>query len=527
MAAILLYSVDYIPAYAQDSSGTVEQWKSWKQTLISEDTVRPVTVVIEFENSGKKFNTVAFTDDGIHYIFSAAFPETGSWKWTTHCSNKSDKGLHNLHGKVEVVRYAGTNPLYLHGDLKVSVNRRYLVYADDTPFLWIGDTGWNASLKSTMEEWRTYVDKRASQSFSVIQISPRGYGNRLTASEKPDVSFTADGKPDTAFWSDLERKIAYANDKGIMILLVGTGNAWRDRMAQNPVNQKFEYYIAGRLAGHMVIFSPSFDQVFTDELDKVAAELGKWTRHLITQHPGANIRAGITFRNSRSVDFTGMKSGPQGGDLKKAYSTVRQWTLDMWGGAPVKPVVMLETMYDSYGNNDAPNFREMDSRKTGWLAWMSGARGITYGCGDVSPNVPVGHGGVWMFNKDSSTYDYWRKAINWRSAGQMTKMRDFLSSFEWWKQIPSPDLIRNQEESDTLQMMTSKSEDLKTIIAYLPHNDRIVLDMTIFEGTFNCTWYNPQTGEYTPPIKANGGEENKVFTRPEGWDDAVLKIYRI
>jgi hypothetical protein len=290
------------------------------------------------------------------------------------------------------------------------------------------------------------------------------------------------------------------------------------------LNQKFEYYIAARFAGSMVIFSPSFDQLFVDELDKVAAELKKWTRHLVTQHPGTNLKANLTFRNSNSVDFSGLQSGHQGGDVSKAYASARQWTLDMWGGSPVKPVVMLETMYDSHGSNDAPGWREMDSRKTGWIAWLSGARGFTYGCGDVPPKVPGGKGGVWMFNKDSSSYDYWRNAINWKSARQMTVMRAFLSSVEWWKLVPSPDLVRNQEKSDTLQMLASKSYDLSTIVAYLPDNPRIIIDMTIFPGPYNSSWFNPQTGDFLPSTQITGGDQNTVFTRPEGWDDAVLKL---
>ena len=40
-------------------------------------------------------------------------------------------------------RYAGSNPLYLHGVLVPSSNNRYLVHADGTPFYWLGDTHWS------------------------------------------------------------------------------------------------------------------------------------------------------------------------------------------------------------------------------------------------------------------------------------------------------------------------------------------------------------------------------------------------
>jgi hypothetical protein len=297
-------------------------------------------------------------------------------------------------------------------------------------------------------------------------------------------------------------------------------------MAQNPANQKFEHYIAARMASYMVIFSPSFDQLFMDELDKVAFELRKNTRHLITQHPGTNYKANLTFRNSNSVDFCGLQSGHHGGDVTKAYNAARQWTIDMWNGAPVKPVINIEGMYDAYGNDDAKNWREKDSRKLGWISWFSGARGYTYGAGDVPPKVPGGNGAVWRFNRDSSTYDYWQNAIDWRSARQMSYMKAFINSTEWWRFLPAMELIRNQEKADTLMMIATRTPELDIIIAYAPDNPKVVIDMLMFYGTFRYSWYNPKTGEYSNSAVITGGDQNQVFTRPEGWEDAVLKIAR-
>lgn len=528
---LILLFVLILPIRSQESipEGAV-LWKGWeyKLTAQKEHEEAPATVEVIFNSPvGGTFSGSAFTDDGVNYFIRASFSETGSWRWKTVCSDHSDRGLHNVKGKVEVINYVGDNSLYHHGDIRISDDKRYLIHADGTPFLWIGDTGWNATYNSTMDEWKTYVNMRAEQRFTVIQVSPRGVGNRSTASAKPNVSFLPDRTNDPAFWKDLEAKIRYANDKGILVLLVGVGSAWRDTMAKNPRNQKFETYIAGRLASHMVVFSPSFDQLFSNELDLVAFELQKWTRHLVTQHPGTNHDANLTFRSSNSVDFSGLQSGHHGGDLTRAYSAARTWTLDLWGGAPVKPVILIEAMYDAHGNNDAPNWREKDARKPGWIAWMSGARGFTYGAGDIPPKVPKGNGAVWMFNKADTTYDYWLNAIEWKSAWHMTNMRLFMEAIEWWNLIPSPDLVRNQEIADTLQMMAASAPDYSIIVAYMPDNPKIVIDMTMFVGAYSTTWFNPESGEYMPAKKISGADQNSVFERPVGWDDAVLKLVKL
>jgi hypothetical protein len=516
-----------LPVAAQvgDSLSAV-QWKPWQHSITTEAVDgRPPLVEAVFEGpSGKSFHGSAFTDDGIHFTIRAAFPEYGQWKWHIVSSNKS---LENNRGKVEVTRYIGDNPLYHHGDIRISEDKRYLIYEDGSPFLWIGDTGWNAIYNSTMEEWKIYVDARAAQRFTVIQVNPRGVGNRSTASAKPNVSFRPDGTNNPEFWNDLENKIHYANEKGILIMMAGLGTAWRDTMAVNPKNQKFETYVAGRMASLLVVFSPSFDQLFEDGLDKIAAELRKYSTHLVTQHPGTNHSANMTFRATTSVDFSGLQTGHHGGDLTKVFESAREWTLDLWGGAPVKPIILLEAMYDAHGNNKSNAWREEDSRKPGWVAWFSGAKGFTYGAGDVPPKVPDGHGAVWMFNKDSSTYDYWQKAINWESAAQITNMHDFLDAIDWWNLSPSPELIRNQVVPDTLQMVVAKTGDSDLIVAYLPGNSKIILDMSAYLGAYSYTWFNPQTGRYNPSIKISGGDPNKVFERPEGWDDAVLKISKL
>lgn len=527
---ILMFVLSFpVRSQASIPEGAV-RWRGWEFRLTAQNETgeAPASVEVIFESpAGKSFSGAAFTDDGVNYFIRAAFPEIGSWRWKTVCSDHSDRGLHNVRGKVEVVKYVGDNALYHHGDIRISPDKRFLIHEDGTPFLWIGDTGWNATYNSTMEEWKTYINMRAEQRFTVIQVSPRGVGNRSTASARPDVSFRTDGTIDPAFWQDLDDKIRYANDRGMLVLLVGVGSAWRDAMAANPRNQKFETYVAGRFASHMVVFSPSFDQLFANELDLVAFELQKWTQHLVTQHPGTNHDANLTYRSSNSVDFSGLQSGHHGGDLTKVYSAARQWTLDLWGGAPVKPVILIEAMYDGYGNNNAISWREKDSRKPGWIAWMSGARGFTYGAGDIPPKVPKGNGAVWMFNKADSTYDYWLNAIEWRSAWQMTNMRLFMEAIEWWKLMPSPELVRNQETADTLQMMAARTPDYNIMVAYLPDNPRVILDLTMFVGAYSTTWFNPATGEYLPAKRISGAEQNKVFERPEGWDDAVLKLIKL
>jgi hypothetical protein len=524
ISGLILISLIIVTACSSDRDEEVVQWHRWHHTFElpgAPTGKRPVMKVVFTGPSGESFETHSFIEGNLIHV-NAAFPAAGTWHWRTVCNESGYEDLQGRTGKVLVRPYSGSNPLYAHGDLRISADKRYLIHADGTPFLWMGDTGWNATVRLSMQEWREYVDKRAAQQFSILQIGARGAGNKFTEPASESVSFNKQGLPDPSFWHDLEDKIHYANEKGLMIFLVGVGKSWHDQFAENKDNEEFELYLTGRLSGDMVIFSPSFDQLYDPGNDSVAVRLDRYTTHLVTQHPGTNYEANLVYRNASSTAFCGLQSGHHRGDLAKAYHAARSWTTDMWNGVPAKPVIEIEAMYDALGGNEGKNWREKDARKLGWIAWLSGARGYTYGAGDVPPKVPGASGGVWRFDSDSSAYDYWRKAIMWPSAGQMTTMRNFFESIEWWRLTPAQTIIQNQPEDETLKMVASTTGNNGLVLAYLPDNPVIQLNLENFEGTLRGKWLNPETGNYIALDESVPAGSDVEVSRPEGWEDALL-----
>ncbi len=69
----------------------------------------------------------------------------------------------------------------------------------------------------------------------------------------------------------MDEKIAAANDQGLLVMLTGLGNSPAG-FAEQQDSQAFARYIAGRLAGHMVIFSPSMDQKIDRQNDDTARD---------------------------------------------------------------------------------------------------------------------------------------------------------------------------------------------------------------------------------------------------------------
>lgn len=509
-----------------DRATTAVQWQRWEGALTAQKLhSQPyATVEVEVRFSGPDGATLrvpAFWDGDRGFRFRAAFPSAGVWRWRTTCNDATDPGLHGRTGEVRVKLYSGGNPLYQHGDLRISPDRRYLVHADGTPFLWLGDTGWYVAWKSTATEWREYVDTRARQHFSVLQIVAAGIRNNPGNPTSGHPPFQSDGTPNPPYWRELAEKLAYANDRGLVVLLTGVGKSHAGfSEPQRPL--AFARELAGRLAGHMIIFSPSMDQKFDAQNAAVGVRLRTLTTHLITQHPGTHFETAKMYHDSDHSDFSGLQTGHHGGNLARAYEAARAWTLELWRRTPLKPVINLEAMYDAYGHDNAPGWREQDVRKLGWITWLSGARGYTYGVGDVPPKVPTGAGGVWRFSTDLAAFDYWRKALAWPSAGQMTHLRDFFAGIDWWRLEPASELVKNQAEAEPRKIVASRSPTWDLVVAYLPDNPEIVLDLTAAPPGLGGRWFNPITGDSVPLKEPIRSGSSVVFSRLAAWSDAVL-----
>ena len=262
----------------------------------------------------------------------------------------------------------------------------------------------------------------------------------------------------------------------------------------------------------------------------LANEVGRATReattvHLITQHPGTPWNQptptySMQYYDEPYLDIAGVQTGHNGGHLDWCAHHAIEWNLDLYRHEPHKPVINLEAMYDAKGEK---GWRAVDARSLGWRTWLSGARGYTYGAGDVPPKVPRGSGAIWKWVTDPEKYDYWKKALQWDSAFQMQYLHDFLASIEWWRLEPRHDLIKNQSSDWPHKMVLSKTANGDLAVAYLPDNDAINMDMSTFPAPMKTRWLDPTTGEsqYISGRIVNSGIH--TFARP-GTGDWVLVL---
>jgi hypothetical protein len=490
---------------ARAAASQPQAWQRWEHALTSSRTYAnpyaDVTLRVTFTGPGTRtLRAYGFWDGGDTFRFRCAFPAPGAWRWETECSDTTNPGLHHQRGIVQVSAYSGDAPLYRHGFLKVSDNRRHLAFNDGTPFRWMGDTAWAAPHKASLEEWEQYLTDRAAKHFTLVQIAsaPEWAGKRDRQGQKPFTDKTL-VQWNPAYWQAFERKVQRANEKGFIVMLVGL----MEPVSRYPESGKaclFARNIIARLFGNFVIFSPSFDSEFMP----LANEVGRAARdatamHLITQHPGTpwdqpTPTFSLKYYDEPYLDIAAVQTGHNAGHLDWCARNAINWHLQLYRHKPHKPVVNLEAMYDAQGTN---GWKAFDARSLGWRSWLSGAMGYTYGAGDMPPKVPQGGGAIWFWVNDPEKYDYWKKALQWESASQMQYLHDFLAAIEWWRLEPAHELVRNQPDDVTRRMVLAKTATGDLAVAYLPGNEAVELQASAFPSPLRARWFDPVRGGFT------------------------------
>lgn len=127
--------------------------------------------ILVTDPDGEEFRVPAFWSGESTWRVRYASPKMGTHSWRSECSDKANAGLHVREGTVEVVPYRGSNPLMLHGPLRVSEGGRHFEHEDGTPFFWLADTWWMGLCERLQwpGEFQTLTSDRVRKGYSVIQ----------------------------------------------------------------------------------------------------------------------------------------------------------------------------------------------------------------------------------------------------------------------------------------------------------------------------------------------------------------------
>jgi hypothetical protein len=452
--------------------------------------------------SGRELVIDAFWDGGRRWCVRFSPDEVGTWTWRS-ASVTDDSGLHDQHGSVMCTAYVGDHPLYRHGPLQLSRDRRSLCHADGTPFFWLADTAWNGVIRSDDANWQRYVDLRAKQAFTAIQfVATHWRGDALDEMGEASCTEVAPSAINPGYFQRIDRRVAMINEAGLIASPVGL---WAllttdiGRVLSDSDAIRVLRYVVARYGAYQVLWLMGGDGRYMEEGAARWRHIGREVfRHqrtrLVALHPCGQSWIGEAFRDEPWFDVIGYQSGHGDGDSHLRW-LVQGPPASEWRNAPNLPVINLEPNYEgAYGyHQQTPFDAHLVRRASWWSCLISPTAGVTYGH-DVIWNWNLvagpseGHGG-WGHGCIAP----WHTALETPGIDSMTALHRILAGFEWWRLLPAPRLLRSQpgENDPSRFVAVSRIGDSGPALVYTPVAQALAL---VIEHFTTATWIEPATG---------------------------------
>ena len=478
---------------------------------------KPLTRVdlwARFSGPGNQsFRVPGFFDGG--RTWRIRFTPTTPGEWTCQTTaNVPDTGLAGQKRTFTVHPARGDNPLHRHGGiLKVSPDRRYLTHSDGKPFLWLGDTWWfcpsdlvpiDSSTKPGCDSmYKTLIDKRRSQGFSVVQMAFLG---RLQQSHGVNsfISLRNERTLDVAYWQQVDRYITYANDAAIVPVI---GMAFHAGLDMNTLDdwQFLWRYVIARYGAHAVTWlvcgEYNLDRGDTAGRVAKALALGAFIKETdpykraMTIHPWYHGGDKRQAWDQPWYDFIMYQGGHAGHGNVPPTAIYTQ----AWQHQPAKPLLESETNYEGiYAGKPGKEHTADDVRRVAYHAIQAGSFGYTYGAQ-----------GLWYPTQNAAdkTFSDWGEPMVWwealerPGAAQMRHLRKCYESVDWWKLSPRPGAVSIDGKTTDAIRPLAKSNGEEVHLVWFPKGSsadaRASLRLSNPDRPLSYTaiWFNPRTGD--------------------------------
>jgi hypothetical protein len=496
------------------------------------DPLSEVTATVIFHGPGGSTGQVdAFWDGGKTWKVRYSPARTGRWSFKIQ---SNDEGLNGRTGTFRVSAYSGKNLLYRSGAPRLSANHRYFVLADGKPWFYLACTGWNSALLSTDEEWKRYLDDRASKRFTAIQFVLTQWRAGRQDENSQAAYEVRDGKVEInpAFYQRMDRKFDQLNDRGLaaapvlLWALSSKDNESPGTALSESQAAALARYMVARYGAHATLWLLGGDGDYRGEKAERWKKIGRAvfpegrTHGPVTLHPRGQQDPWPGLKDEPWLDFFMYQTGHG--------STPQKWKWNALDGPasgarlhPPHPVVDGEPNYEGHQNSSGQRIGDADVRRAVYYSLLSAPpAGVTYGAHGIwfwsrKAEVPLDH-------PRSGVAEPWQECLNYAGARQMKVLRDIFDGIEWWKLRPDRSLLVEDQVDAQFHnvIMPAISEDGRFALIYFPEG-KGKLNLTRMGASAEGTWIDPCTGVSKGAMKvvtATGAE----VTAPDSGDWLLL-----
>lgn len=425
-------------------------------------------------------------------------------------------------------------------ELGVAPSGRHLTVAGK-PFFWLGDTVWLLAQVPSHQELELYLQTRAEQGFTVIQLTAvmgeeRVWGT-TRATSRGDTPFvegdvlrpalTPGNDPADPvqydYWDHLDHVLARIHAHGFRAALVtyfvGWGGDGYKFLTPRNAHQ-YGHFLGARDRGKPeIIWVLGGDNTPKTEDQKavwplVAKGLAEgltgqedYSRVLMTYHTNGGASSAHLWHETPWLDFNMAQTWD-------AYQNIYPALLSDYERRPVKPSGLGEGAYEDGPQYPTKPINALVIRRQACWSWFAGGY-HTYG-----------NGNVWHFDTcQPELTQPWKLALHSPGAATLQHVRGFLEEVGWWDCVPDRSVFAEGEGSGASRNVAVRRRDGSAMAVYLatPATVRLRLDRTAAADRLTARWVNPATGEDRPA--GTWDRQAHSFTPPAGWTDALLHVY--
>ena len=495
-----------------------------------------VDMTVAFRSpSGRAVIKEAFWDGQTSWAVRFSPDEIGTWQWRTACSDTDDAGLHDRHGAFQCVPYVGENPLYLHGPVGLSQDRRYFVHADGRPFFWLADTAWNCVLHAQEQDWRNYLQCRRQQGFSAVQfVCTQWRAMDCDATGQTGFNYEQPIRLNPAFFQRLDAKTAAINEYGLLaspvILWTCTEVDPGQRLSQADA-ERVARYIVARWGAHHVAWLLGGDGSYRAERAEPWKRIGRAVfgeprDRLVAMHPCGQASFAEEFREETWCDVNTYQSGHGSSHRELSWLVFGPPATD-WRTGPPRPTVNLEPNYEMHPDYFTRQFfsNYHVRRASYWSLLVAPTAGVTYGnnpiwCWMEQPGPHPGHLSIDRYGLCPP----WREGLRTPGIESISILRKFFDALPWWQLRPTPEILCRQPgfEDPARFIAAARTDDRKLAVLYVPCGGEVDINPAALRPGMQMRWFGPRTGEWTdaPALP----EQRLVLKTPDS-NDWVLCIH--
>ncbi len=258
--------------------------------------------------------------------------------------------------------------------------------------------------------------------------------------------------------------------------------------------------MVARYGAHQVIWFLGGDGQYQGENAQTWHRVGRAVfnsgqHRLATMHPCGRSWIAAEFRNEPWFSFIGYQSGH--GDDEKTFRWLNQGPpATDWDGKPNLPVINIEPNYEAHNGY---TYRKVHNdhavrRAVYWSLLVAPTAGVTYGGQGIwgwhtkvqapADHISTGLGSPWYVARDLP------------GALSMKYMHEFFKSIDWWKLVPSPEVLTGQPGRDDASkfVAAAKSPAGDLLVVYMPEGGSVTLKTDSLKKGLSARWYHPRTG---------------------------------